>query len=274
MAYWDGFGINYAHHLTSYDEGVVASELEFISRFTKKIRIAMPNYDSVIAQPGLKQIVSYALSKGFYVIFGTVSGGYPINSTTWTANLASKTALIDWAQSVGLSELSLGNEEELHCDGTTLTQATVITDMKALATTAQSSFSGVISYTASQQQISAWVTAGKGDLDRLCFNVYGNQTTFKADVTSIVSNFGSNAYIGEFGTSNGYTDFTNEQAWARELAYRKKYIIDAGISEAYYFGFKDGTLNGANDKWGLKLDSGNYRIATPRVLGKRDWFII
>lgn len=64
-----------------------------------------------------------ALAHGMYVIWG-VSVPSTETATDWAPFKSYVTGTIaPWAKSVGLSELQIANEVELHVDGTTLTGA-------------------------------------------------------------------------------------------------------------------------------------------------------
>ena len=136
---------------------------------------------------------------------------------------------------------------------TDIPDATIITNMKALATDIQAIFTnGNVSYTITQDMVSDWVSAGKGDIDIIAANVYRGGATFNDDwetaITALFAGFGaSGCYITEFNLS--YTDVNewsaDESVQAAGLTEMIDFIKDAGITRAIFFQWKDGgTLTG------------------------------
>lgn len=132
-------------------------------------------------------------------------------------------------------------------------------NLKSVATECQAIFiRGNISYTTNQDQISAWNTLGKGDLDLIAFNVYRGglgsySNAWKTAIDNIVTNWGNEAYITEWSVS--YTSLndwsTNEERVAAGIAEMLDYIQEAGISKAIFYSFAEadfGVYDGTNFK--------------------------
>src|SRR5207245_6464246 len=145
MTIWSGIGINYGHQYI-YDTTQAENDFSYFNLVgIVKTRIVMPPYNSSKI-PNCQDMVQRALNHGFYVIWGVSTSGI-ITATVWAAykNYVLNT-LVPWAQSVGLPELQLGNEFELHVDGTSLTAATVRSDIRSMATSIKSGgFTGKVS---------------------------------------------------------------------------------------------------------------------------------
>jgi hypothetical protein len=183
-----------------------------------------------------------------------------------------------WAQTNAVSEFQIGNEEELHNDGTTLTDAQLRGNLKTLATSVQAIYTrGDVSYTLAAGQESAWNTLGRGDIDQMAFNKYRGgvgaySNTWIDTITSMIGYFGADhTYLTEFALSyTSLADYNaNSEIQARELAVMQKKIQDLGITRAYFFCYN-------NSSYGVISAYG----AEPRLIwntlttnGKRRWFI-
>jgi hypothetical protein len=147
MTIWSGIGMNYGHQAV-YDPSQADTDFNYLlSKSLTRVRIAMPDYRDMTNIPNCQDMVTRALAKGFYVVWGVTTSG-TINATMWNAFKSYvMTTLVPWAQTADLSELSLGNEFELHVDNTTLTATTVRADLRSLASSIKNSgLSSKISY--------------------------------------------------------------------------------------------------------------------------------
>lgn len=280
MAAWVGLGINYGHQFphNPYDVQQVAADLDFLqSAGITRLRIAFPVWhDTNGTIASCQWLVQYALSRGFYVVWGVVLQS-PANASQWTQfKQYIMQTLVPWAQGLQSSrlELALGNEEEFHCDGTSLTIATLVYDIGNMAYAAKAAYTyGPISYQASIAHISDWTAAGLGGLDRIGFNCYTRSAAgvpFQANI--IKTAFPNKAYIAEWGTGSGYNDYGNEQAW-RDVIYGQRLAWQAsGLPEAYYFSYRDGSFGLPSNAWAAKTTSGNFRLMAPWLFGMRPWF--
>lgn len=274
---WIGSGINYGHHATSYDlDGQVARDFALLKQLgVTKLRIVYPPFDS--ANVGnIQALVQRALSAGFYVIWGVTAGGTTVTTSRWASFKSYVTStLAPWAQAQNNSnlQLSVGNEEELHIDGTTVTASTVRSDVGGTYGSAVKSAytKGLISYETAATQRAAWASLGKGNLDKIGFNVYfevdptGN---FTASISAIVSGFGSSGYISEWSTPGGYSDLGTEVGWSDNLMARKAIIQASGVSDAYAFCYKDGAFGVPADSFALMASGETPRIALASLSNK------
>ena len=224
------------------------------------LRIDIPSYQDTAWVAESKICVLSALAKGANVIWGVSSNkfnnpGWAITSANWPTF---RQAILDaarWAQDNGVTTFTLGNEEEWHVDGTTMTVAQIQSNIKALATDVQAVFTrGDVIYTTSVT-INGWHNIGRGDLDILAFNIYGNEADWQSDVTNMVSWFGADhTYITEFnialGGVNNYS--SDEAAQAARINEMINYIRTAGINKAYFFCYRC-------NSYGAMETDGTYR---------------
>jgi hypothetical protein len=106
---------------------------------------------------------------GFYVQIGNDAG--TLSSSQLAQYDAGVIAEGKWAQSNGIDEVSVGNEQEYRLSG--LSVASWIAHTKTLAAAVRQVYSGKISYSTSGDFVDAWVGAGGlGALDALGENDY------------------------------------------------------------------------------------------------------
>ena len=228
------------------------------------------DYQDTINVNGSKAAVLTANAKGLKFIWGVSSNSlnnpnYTITSTNWSDFRAAILDAAAWAQDNGVYEFQLGNEEEGHVDGITMTAAQIITNLKSVATDVQAIFTnGNVSYTCRSDFIDDWITAGKGDIDLLASNIYiGGEgyygsNDWKARITNLVNAFGvDGTYISEFAPSySSIEDYsTDEAVQAAGVAEMIEYIKDSGIERALFYSWHDypGGL------FGVVKDDGTYR---------------
>jgi hypothetical protein len=182
--------------------------------------------------------------------------------------------LAPWAQTLANThfELSIGNEEELHCDGATLTVATVITDLANLATEVKSMYTyGPVSYQSPITFYTNWASNGLGSLDRIGFNAYALGSGIAVHANHVLTSFPGKGYLSEWGTPNGFLDFPSEALWRDTLFSQVQALADVDI-DSYYFCYRDGSFGMPANKWAIKQTDDNFRLAAPALFGIRSWF--
>jgi hypothetical protein len=259
---WSGLGMNIFPSEDSYIDTVMANG------FTE-LRHLVPYTGNVAGSKA--KIISW-IAKGAKVIWG-VSAPTPITAANWP-NF--HTAILDaaqWAQDNGVYEFQIGNEEENHVDRTTMTAAQIRLNMKSTATEVQKIFTrGNVSYACSDNYISDWISAGKGDIDILAANVYrgGGPGTFSDDwkthITNMVNAFGpSGTCLTEFSVSwvslESYS--TDESVQAAGVSEMIDYIKASGMTRAFYFAFKDD----GDAHFGALKNDGTYRLLWDVLIG-------
>ena len=215
------------------------------------------------------EIIS-AITKGAYIIWGVESGGRTLTSSNWDDYADAVLDAAQWAQDNGVYEFQIGNEEEYHIDGTTMTIAQIITNLKSVATDVQAVFTrGNVSYTCGQLNIYDWVSAGKGDLDILASNIYrvtAVERPWMDYIDSLVATFGpTGTAITEFGPDANGLDYwsTDEAVQTTAVTEMIEYIKASGITRAFYFCYRDPSwLSG----FGARKDDGTYRLLWNQAL--------
>src|SRR5665648_403123 len=209
-------------------------------------------------------------AKGLKFIWGVGFGGTTITSDNWTDYRAAILDAAQWAQDNGVYEFQLGNEEELHVDGTTMTVAQIIANLKDVATDVKKIFTnGNVSYSMSWDN-EIWRATGKGDLDIIGLNVYKGSDigTFddywKEQISDNYNKFGSEMYISEFNVSATNIEHysTDEAVQAAGITEMIDYIKNIGIERALFYSWHDysGGLFGV-----VKAD-GTYRLLWNQAL--------
>ena len=255
---WSGLGMGIFSGWASDIDTILANG------FTE-LRIDIPDYQNTLWLNDSKATVISAIAKGAKVIWGVSSNAY--NNTDYTITAENwptfRQAILDaaqWAEDNGVFEFQLGNEEELHVDGTTMTEAQIIINLKSVAIDVKAIFTnGKVSYSCWQESIDDWITAGKGDIDILASNVYMSGITFndnwKSKITNLVNAFGvDGTYITEFNLSSSSLDdySTDEVIQAAGITEMIEYIKASGIKKALYFAWKD---DGETHLGALKADN-------------------
>lgn len=272
--------MNYGHQFPNnpYDLQQVTADLQFLkSAGVTRLRMAYPVWNNTGgAIASCQALVQHALSMGFYVVWGVVLQS-PANATQLESfkNYMFGT-VAPWAQSLQNPnfELAVGNEEELHCDGITLTIATVISELSALAAAVRSVYTyGPVSYQASILHITQWSAQGVANLDRIGFNCYSRSAAGAAFQAGLIAAaFPGKAYVSEWGTGSGFADFQNETAWRDVIYGQRKAWQASGLPDAYYFAYRDGSFGLPADRWAVKTVGGQFRAMAPWLLGLRPWF--
>lgn len=278
MAVWTGLGMNYGHHLTSgtYVGATATAELDDIRSYARRVRVAKPGYTVAAATITMCQDVCIrAKALGLITGWG-LTAGVTLTSSDWAAySTAVQAQAAWWAANMGATdEFSVGNELELAVDGTTLTVAQVIVNIKALAVTVKASYpSMIVTYQSPATQRATWQTAGLGSIDKIGFNTYyGYEPTtggFSGSITNQVSGFGAAAYVSEWSTANGYPDSAAEAEWDRNLGTRLAILKASGIAAGYAFAYRDGSFGVTANTFALRKTDGTYRAAWWRVVGVR-----
>jgi hypothetical protein len=160
---------------------------------------------------------------------------------------------------------------EFHVDGTTMTVAQIITNLKSVATEVKKIFTnGNVSYSCGNSYIDDWITAGKGDIDILASNIYMEYGEHYAEpwkdaIDALVSAFGTNeTYITEFGPNSSGLDYysTDEAVQAAAVTEMIEYMEASGMGRALFYCWQDysGGLFGV-----VKAD-GTYRLLWNQAL--------
>ena len=240
-----------------------------------EIRTEIPNWNYEPFLTRSKAAVVRSVDKGMKVIWGVEQWADGRDCPYITANNWPnfRQAILDnaqWAQDNGVYEFQVGNEEECHVDGITMTADQIIINLKSVAKDVQSIFTnGKVSYSCDLSHVSNWVSAGKGDLDIVALNAYMGRIDdfddyWKTQVAALVNTFGSSGtYITEFAPSSTSLDSysTDETVQAEAVNEMLEYIKASGINRANYFLYAGHKLNDSlTSNYGVLKDDGTYRL--------------
>ena len=227
-----------------------------------------------------KAAIAIAVSKGAEVIWGVGSAYTGITSANWPDYRQAILDAAQWAQDNGVYEFQLGNEEEVHVDGTTITGEQMITNLKDVATEVKQIFTnGNISYSCAHNSVNSWIAIGKGDIDILAANEYMGETTFnnntwKTDITNLVNAFGADGtYLTEFSLSCVSLDTysTDEAIQAAGVTEMIEYIKASGMTRAIFFCYYDDSQPFGPEGFGVVKTDGNYRLLWNQALLNSDF---
>ena len=272
MPAWSGIGMNFGHQVTpnSYDTSQIENDLTFLTSIgISRVRIALPTFGGGGSTANCQDMVMRALTHGFYVVWGVATGknAGQLDATTWASYKSYVTGtLASWAQANGLPELCIGNECDYQADGTTLTAATVRSDVRAMVATVKAIYSGVVSYNTTVLQLSGWTSEGIGSLDKIGWNSYDTLSNFQSRNPTIVSNFGSKGYVSEFGCiTHGFSDYNDESAWYTDVVNRVSSLASNNVSTGYFFCYRDGGFGLTSDTFALVLSTNAVRSARDAI---------
>lgn len=241
----------------------------------------MPDYQNAAWMAQSKAAVIRAVAKGVNPIWCISSNpannpAYEITAANWNDYRLAVLDAAAWAQANGVFEFQIGNEEEMHNDDTTLTDAQLLINLKSLATEVQAIFTrGNVSYSvgASTTFINNWIVAGRGDLDLIELNIYrGGSAPFNNDwkthISNMVDAFGADhTSITEFSLSYTSLDSysTDEEEQATALLEMINYIKGLKIKKASFFNY------GPLDTFGARKADGTYRKIWELLKIQNDW---
>jgi hypothetical protein len=260
---WSGLGMGLYYDNESDFDTILTNG------FTE-LRIDIPNYYSTDWLAYSKAAVIVAISKGARVIWGVSSHSQTITAANWATFRTAILSAAQWAQDNGVFEFQLGNEEELHNDDTTLTDAQLIINLKAVATDVQAIFTnGNVSYSCRQNNISEWISVGKGDLDILAANIYrqgwSGPKPWMDDIDNLITAFGvDSTYITEFSLSSVSLDdySTDEAVQAAALTEMIEYIKVSGMTRALFYCW----IDDREYHYGVVKNDGTYRLLWNQAL--------
>jgi len=204
-----------------------------------------------------------AMAKGFDVLWGVSSPNTTLTAANWSDYVTAVEGYAAWAQANGIYEFLIGNEEERYNDNTTLTDAQLRTNLRALATSVQAIFTnGDVGYGNSCEFLSNWITEGRGDIDIVSWMVYTDDENWKDNIDAMVAAFGADhTYINEFNVdSGGYVHYSEDEAvQAAGITEMIEYIKASGITRAFFYEWGSG-------EFGVLKDDDTYRLLWSQAL--------
>lgn len=185
--------------------------------------------------------------RGLNAIWGLTFSGV-LTAAEWLDYRDEVLIAAQWAQDNDVYEFQLGNELENKVDGTTLTEAQLLLNLKSLATEVQAIFTrGNISYSTYGSYLTSWSVAGKGDIDIISSNVYKSGNDWITEISSMIAAFGITGYsISEFNSAS-----LDENIVKSDVQIMIDYIENSNISTACFYNARD-------EQFGYKNLSGRY----------------
>lgn len=256
---WPNLGINYKGDIAHAPED--AAYLKNIG--IHRVRIHIPNDGDT----SWRAVAAYFKSQGFYTIYG-ITAGSALTAANWStyADLVVAEAIYCEANDI-CDQFTLGNELHYKIDGTTLVLATLLTNIKTLATSIRSVFSGIIEYSSDVNDYTGWISAGLGnDIDIFGYHCYSNwtgkylnETNMTIPIPLLVAAFPTKLQINEFHLDSDSADILAMPVDTRVMYYRRMYayLKSSGVLSMYAFGFV-GYKYVSDDGFCMKLINGSY----------------
>lgn len=256
---WNGLSMNYGQDTQdgSYDTTTINADLTAMWNMgVRKLRIAFSTYTGTAGVASSKTLALAAKAMGFYVIWGVAHIINGTDDTTWAAYTAAVNTAADWAWSNNIDEFCLGNEIEYAETHGSLTSSVV--KIKAMASDVKTNHfmsdgtTRFISYAMGQSAMeytgapNGWISTGRGDIDLLGYNVYGDNNLNVADgetqleirTTDLYNAFGSHLYISEWNIGSGtlFPDDLGQRATI--LKTRLNFFKNLGITTICFFTYR------------------------------------
>lgn len=225
----------------SFDAAEIYTDLDFLHDVSQDgsdwwVRVQMSAYNYTSGVDRSKQLANEVISRGGKVMWG-VSHPTGINDASWAAYTAAVMTAAGYANTNNYDVFSLGNE--LEYTAVTDIVAKIISlnaDVKASypsLVTAYSMAQSAKEYTGAS---SGWISTGKGTIDLLCYNAYGDNNLSQAAALSqwqtriddLLDAFPT-LQVTEWSYAEGTARPADEEAEAVEIATRRSFLSDRGV---------------------------------------------
>lgn len=109
-------GINIGNDFSSsggvYNATQMNSDLDYLSLFTNKLRVAVPTFSDASAVARMRLAAQACIAKKFNTMYGVGAGGTRLNQANFSVFAAAVVAEAVWANANGVQKFTVGNEEE------------------------------------------------------------------------------------------------------------------------------------------------------------------
>jgi hypothetical protein len=189
-----GLCFNYGHDGYVHDlspGGRVAQDYQrLMAGGVRCLRIVYNGFNDVQAEA----LARFAKARSFYVISGGEWG--MLDSAQLPQYRAQAMQQAKWAQSNGIDQFSVGNEQEARLSGISFSRWA--NEMVALAADVRAYFPGTVSYEAGGNYADDWAKVNIGSLDLLGLNSYGGYARNALSLTENMAAHGeSHVYLSE-----------------------------------------------------------------------------
>lgn len=267
MRAWNEDCMNYGHQATVAGDlaagGAVEQDLRLLKKAGyKTIRTVIACFDDTDARNRTRGIATSSIALGFSTTTYGVGACGSITPTKWTNFKNAVPAEADWAAANGVNLFSIGNEALINNDDVSPTDATMVTDMKTLATNIKTAHPTLqVTVEEAATEIATWNAAGLGDVRYLGINAYGSvdpNTDYASYLDEAIADFtASRVWISEYNSPAGSDDFKlNDQEWATNIEKRRIMAKVKGIQNICYFTYRDGGFGVTQNQYSVKQSTG------------------
>lgn len=269
-------GINFGYSLLS-DTDQIKHDLQYVGRYTRKLRFTIPSYDDATGIANVKVMVAIARDMGFETTYGVTAAGFGHNAAYIDGWMAAIPGHAAWADANGVDIFYIGNEEDWFAtpapDGpggiTGYTPADIQDMVLDMAVTLKAAYPNLqIVYSTSEGTIVAWdalAADGRFDsLDALGINSYNADFDGTLDYM-LTLGFASKMYLSEWNDEQNYPDGGKSAAAYRAIILERRRNIEARGIKAYFFTFDWGGAYGTGDDWGLSNGDGTYKPGLEQI---------
>jgi hypothetical protein len=276
MPVWPGFGVNYK----SRNPVVIAQDIAYFKSIgLKNIRINIPAFANGTWSPATyatwRNVAKIFHDEGFDVLGGIAWG--LVNPTEWPSFREHCILEAEYVASINAyDEFNMGNEMELHL--TNMTTAQLRNNLRSLSTDMHNVFRGgkrkiMYTFACYGSDVDDWIAEGKGDMDVLGGNLYGNFGLFSGaytprnyllNIPKMKAAFGSNFWITEFNSDAEIAKFKRMDELGRlndTLAAMYTYIKSQGAERAYLYQYRSYDDKDNNDTFFLRSSDGKFNTA-------------
>ena len=270
-------GINFGYSTQSNPQQII-NDLQYLSRYTHKLRMSIPSYNDSTGIANVRAIVLLANAMGFETSYGitaaATSGGTASTVAAWLAQVPTEAA---WAFANGVDMFFIGNEEDWSADDggiTGITSATIQTEVLALAATLKGDYpTGMkIVYSTAEGEFLAWDAIGNGGnanwqyLDAFGINMYNSD--FPGTLTYALSlGFGSKLFLSEWAPNQTYVaGGDTASVYEADVLARRNDIVAAGI-DAFWFTWDWGGSYETSSDWGFVNGDNTFKPGFAQLFG-------
>lgn len=287
MAAWSGLGISATQpsaFWSDFTEEVGAPYVGYVTENFSRVRIiSQINSATSIAACHTWALQLKAAKPSLKILYGATWNG--LSDTNQSEYHDGIMAEAQWAMDNGMDEFQISNETENNKSGS-ISDADIRIFLRSLATDVKAVFTRPICYAVAQGREDGWISEGRGDLDKIAFNIYGHSgayNSFVALLQKVYDAFGDNCFISEWNVNpawldtsiNGITpvDSSFDEVYGSELIRRLNAIISIGFDEAYFFHLWSFSASFGIDYFSLFTLAEAFRPGALRLMGQRSPYI-
>lgn len=218
-----------------------AEDLLYLKGRVSRLRVALTYGKDQNDLANLKQLALDAKKQGFFVQFGITCG---VDDAYWPTFLSTDMlAVAAWCETNRIDEFSIGNEESWrsHIGQSQIPEKQIRDDIRNAVAKVKGVYHGSVVYCDAEGVLDAWIAEGRGNIDRLYFNVYDNLTNFQNIINKIITAFGTNhGGLSEWAAQHPFSQMNMTPVqYAAEITNRQAIVKKSGLP-AYAFTWRMG----------------------------------